>query len=252
MKRFLLLSIVALVVSLLCQCSTCAIEIERPTPPRLGDAAPRPGQRISIFGYPEVSAPRNRIQKRLEDWGTLEVGSMTTQDYVVHLDKPTEVGKLTKVTIWQGSFPYMQVIPNSLNLGSCMRCIASKTMLAGPLGEKAISDWVVEQLIPTMRTYTYRVDYADKPDLEIAARCVRNGAYQDALQALKSHVAQHPDDPEALYLGGITMVRLNEYDMARKAFNKAYSLKPDEKYRKAAADCSTIVSDAARVQPFVR
>lgn len=177
---------------------------------------------------------------------------MTTQDYVVHLDKPTEVGKLTKVTIWQGSFPYMQVIPNSLNLGSCMRCIASKTMLAGPLGEKAISDWVVEQLIPTMRTYTYRVDYADKPDLEIAARCVRNGTYQDALQALKAHAAQHSDDPEALYLGGIVMVRLNEYDMARKAFNKAYSLKPDEKYRKAAADCSTIVSDAARVQPFMR
>lgn len=253
MKRYLLILMTALMVSLLCQCSSCSVPVQSMVPPKLGNAAPRPGSSVGVYSLDGWIYAKNRIYNKIDESSTLRTGSHYSYvDYVVDFSAPSALTGNIEVGIFGGGYQGRGKVPASFDFGSCMQRLATKTFTQDGIGQQPVEEWVAEQILPHAVTHHFNVEYSGKPELKAVCHCIINEEWDEAAQTLKEYVSEHPDDAEGFYVGGIILVCAKQYDTAESAFRKAGALKPDARYSTAISTCRSIANEAEAVRPFLR
>lgn len=253
MKRYLLILMTALMVSLLCQCSSCSVPVQSMAPPKLGNAAPRSGSSVVVYSLDGWIYAKNRIYNKIDESSTLiNARNYSYADYVVNLSAPSILTGNIEVGIFGGGFRVADELPPAFNFDSCMQRLATKTFTQDGIGQQPVEEWVAEQILPRPVTHHFNVEYSGKPELKAVCHCIINEEWDEAAQTLKEYVSEHPDDAEGFYVGGIILVCAKQYDTAESAFRKAGALKPDARYSTAISTCRSIANEAEAVRPFLR
>lgn len=235
---------------LLCQCSSSSIQLDRLAPPKLGNAAPRPGAGVEIYTEGDnLGFVYGKIFNSLKEWGAFRLDGESSVDYVVSIRKTYP--PMADVSIYYGYLPDRETLENGVNLDSRMNKLASESFTAGLPGQLFMKSWVMSQLVPSKHYYDFPVDFSGKKDMEMVARCIRRHEWADAQNLINDLLTEYPNDAEVIYMSGIVLLGRDEFEQAENAFHKAYSIKPEQKYLTAVTHCRTIAVESAQVKPFL-